>query len=257
VRARALPSALLLDLGGVLADTRDRHEGLAPLFDEIQGLVRRSSGTVLGAQRIRADVDAGLRAYSQWKAAEGRRPRPREISYRELWAELIAADWPPPARSAVIAHASALCHLLDQCGKERRPMDGAQELLQTVTGLGVRTGIVSNSLAASGSRDFVRRAGLEPYIGVQVYSDEVGLRKPNPAIFRLVAEALDVDLAACWYVGDTWDRDVVGGRRAGVGRVILLEGSRTTDGDAATVAPDHRITHLREILALLPLPETA
>jgi FMN phosphatase YigB (HAD superfamily) len=103
----------------------------------------------------------------------------------------------------------------------------------------------------------VRRSGLEPYIGVQVYSDEVGLRKPNPAIFQLVAEALDVSLAACWYVGDTWDRDVVGGRRAGVARVILLQGARTTTGDPAIAAPDHRIEHLREIVSLLPQLEPA
>src|SRR5699024_8670222 len=32
---------------------------------------------------------------------------------------------------------------------------------------------------------------------------------------------LDVPIGACWYVGDTQDRDLVAGRRAGAGAVII------------------------------------
>ncbi len=67
----------------------------------------------------------------------------------------------------------------------------------------------------------MREYGFEPLLGVQVYSDEVGMRKPHPGIFQVAAAGLGVDLAGCWYVGDMPDRDVLGGRRAGVGRVML------------------------------------
>ena len=40
-------------------------------------------------------------------------------------------------------------------------------------------------------------------------------------MLHLAAEAAGVDIADCWYVGDTLDRDVVTGRRAGVGAVFI------------------------------------
>src|SRR5699024_6442517 len=55
---------------------------------------------------------------------------------------------------------------------------------------------------------------------VQLYSDEAGIRKPHPGIIDLAARALGTSARRCWYVGDTLDRDVVAGRRAGVAAVL-------------------------------------
>jgi FMN phosphatase YigB (HAD superfamily) len=129
-------------------------------------------------------------------------------------------------------------------------MAGALELLCHLHDVGVRAGIVSNALSGAVTRELVREYGFETLLGIQVYSNEVGMRKPHPGIFRLAADALGVDLASCWYVGDTWDRDVVGGRRAGVGKVILMQGSETAASGSGP-RPDHIVTSPRELQVLL------
>jgi phosphoglycolate phosphatase-like HAD superfamily hydrolase len=94
--------------------------------------------------------------------------------------------------------------------------------------------------------------GLDKRVVLQVYSDEVAVRKPNPEMIRIAARALDTDPGACWYVGDNYDRDVLCGRRAGVGAAILMEARGTYDRpyivqaepDAVVADPDG----LRELL---------
>ncbi|WP_311734522.1 HAD family hydrolase [Actinoalloteichus hymeniacidonis] len=79
--------------------------------------------------------------------------------------------------------------------------------------------------------------GLDRAFGVQVYSDEVGIRKPNPRIIELAATALGVTADRCWYVGDTLDRDVVAGRRAEVAAVVVTR-SHHTDAPPFGVAAE-------------------
>jgi epoxide hydrolase-like predicted phosphatase len=54
------------------------------------------------------------------------------------------------------------------------------------------TGILSNS-ADGARREEQRRYGFEQLVDVIVYSHEVGLAKPDPAVFRLTEERLGVE----------------------------------------------------------------
>lgn len=54
-----------------------------------------------------------------------------------------------------------------------------------------RTGILSNSTDGA-RREEQRRYGFEQLVDVLVYSHEVGVAKPDPAIYRLTAEKLGV-----------------------------------------------------------------
>jgi putative hydrolase of the HAD superfamily len=65
-----------------------------------------------------------------------------------------------------------------------------------------------------------------PGLGVEVEcvidSGAVGVMKPDPRIFRLALDAMGVDAADAWYVGDMPGIDVVGARRAGL-RPFLVD----------------------------------
>jgi HAD superfamily hydrolase (TIGR01509 family) len=54
------------------------------------------------------------------------------------------------------------------------------------------TGILSNS-ADGARREEQRRYGFEELVDVIVYSHEVGLAKPDPGVFRLTEQRLDVE----------------------------------------------------------------
>lgn len=63
---------------------------------------------------------------------------------------------------------------------------------------GVRTALLSNSWGVEN----YPRTRLEPAFDTMVISGEVGLRKPDPAIFRLAAERLGLQLEECAFVDD-------------------------------------------------------
>ena len=246
------PKAILLDFGGVLVDIVGRPWGLREVAEEVHSLLRHDGGA-LGLDRVERDVRAGWKAYHDWKGAEGRRARPREMSHREFWEELVAADWPERARHVVGQHASRLAELIDVATKDRPAKPDSLEMLRSLRERGIAAAIVSNALSGAGSRKLVREHGFEPYLNAQVYSDEEGVRKPNPEIFRIAAAQAGVDLAECWYIGDQLDRDVLGGRRAGVARVLLLPSRATGTGNDAVVDADAVIQRPSEVLGLLPV----
>jgi epoxide hydrolase-like predicted phosphatase len=63
---------------------------------------------------------------------------------------------------------------------------------------GIRTGLISNSW---GRGRYDRDTFGELFDGV-VISGEVGIRKPDPAIYELGARAIDLDPATCVFVDD-------------------------------------------------------
>jgi putative hydrolase of the HAD superfamily len=63
---------------------------------------------------------------------------------------------------------------------------------------GVRTGMLSNSWGD----DRYDRAQLSELFDAWVISGEVGIRKPDPAIYALAAERLELEPAACVFVDD-------------------------------------------------------
>jgi putative hydrolase of the HAD superfamily len=96
---------------------------------------------------------------------------------------------------------------------------GTPEALDRLRGAGLRLGVVSNS---DGRVDeALVAAGLRHRFDVVLDSALVGVEKPDPAIFRAALDALGVAPAEALYVGDLYDVDVVGARRAGMEAVLL------------------------------------
>lgn len=56
-------------------------------------------------------------------------------------------------------------------------------------------------------------------------SADVNARKPGVAIFRAAVDRLGTDIAETWFVGDTWDEDILGASAAGLQPIWLLHGA--------------------------------
>ncbi|WP_112248928.1 HAD family hydrolase [Kribbella monticola] len=221
------PAALLLDFGGVLVATKKRPGWSAELATELHEQFARIGPVELSVDDIRSDIEAGAAADSAWKDAMSRPSAPRELTHREFWADFVAADWPAGPQAWVTAHATALCKRMGEMRQDRAHRDGIPELLDAAEDAGIPVAVVSNALSGAVHRDYLDRTGLVKHLAVQIYSDEVGLRKPNPELILLAARALGVPVERTWYVGDNFDRDIVCGRRAGVGAAILMEAPGT------------------------------
>jgi putative hydrolase of the HAD superfamily len=64
-----------------------------------------------------------------------------------------------------------------------------------------RLGIISNSFVGATERENARY-GYSSLFGIVIYSHEVGLQKPDPAIFRLALERLGVSAEEAVFVDD-------------------------------------------------------
>lgn len=111
--------------------------------------------------------------------------------------------------------------------------------------------LVSNFYGNIGTilRDF----GLDACFGKVIESAVVGVRKPDPAIFRLGVEATGCKAGETLVIGDSYDKDVLPAREAGC-RTVWFKGEGWTEGrpEDETV-PDAVITQLDELLRMLPL----
>lgn len=223
---RHRPDALLLDFGGVVFQTRKRPEGRAEAAQHLHRVLARA-GHHVAPDLLRGSLDAGLAALKDWKNAAGRRRTPAELDHRTIWTDFLASDLDDRAREVLAGSAAELLADMSPLISEHEVRPGIRELLAAAETLGVRAGIVSNAHSGRSHRRILGEAGLEGRFGVQVYSDEVGIRKPHPEMIALAARALGTVPERCWYVGDTQDRDVVAGRRAGTGAVILTRHHHT------------------------------
>jgi HAD superfamily hydrolase (TIGR01509 family) len=122
------------------------------------------------------------------------------------------------------------------------PDPDAVPVLRELARRGVRLGVVSN--ADGRVRAQLERAGLAPFFDVIVDSAEVGVSKPDPAIFRLAAARMGVAPGDAIYVGDIYQVDVAGARAAGMRALWLAPGA---DGRAYP----ERIERLSDILTAI------
>jgi len=90
-----------------------------------------------------------------------------------------------------------------------------------------RLGLIANQPSAV--REALVRDGLTPYFEIHAVSEDLGLEKPDPRIFRHAVDAIGVPPSVCAMVGDRLDYDVRPARAAGMRAVWVLRGE----------APDH------------------
>jgi putative hydrolase of the HAD superfamily len=100
----------------------------------------------------------------------------------------------------------------------------AQALLEALRARRIKTGLVANSWPDPGRvlRRDAEAFGLAELLDVLVYSEEVGLRKPDPEIFLHACRRLDVEAVATMYVGDNLVTDVQGAANVGMTTVQAL-----------------------------------
>ena len=78
-----------------------------------------------------------------------------------------------------------------------------------------RVGIVSNNLLDE-QQEKLQVCGFDPFVDALVVSEEAGVSKPDPAIFRMRSTGFDVEPAQSVMVGDSWAADIEGARAAGI-----------------------------------------
>lgn len=218
--ALVLPRALILDFGGVIVSSAKPSGWQEIVADDVVALV--GAADLPPRERLVADITAGAKAAAQWRNAMSRPFRPSELSQREFVMDFIGADWTAAQRAAIEPHAAAVSYRVSATKERRELRPGIRELLAFCRDAGIPVAIVSNALSGQVHRDYLADEGLSGLFAAELYSDEAGIRKPNPDFLLMGCDAVGVPAAECWYVGDHLDRDVLCGTRAGIGANVLM-----------------------------------
>lgn len=98
--------------------------------------------------------------------------------------------------------------------------DDALPCLDALAATGIRLGLITNGDLAFQRRK-LQATGLDSRFEHVVASGELGVAKPDPAIFRHTCALFGVEPAAAAYVGDRLRTDAIGAARAGLTGVWL------------------------------------
>lgn len=228
------PEAILLDVGGVL---------LLPDPNVIEA--------ALGLVGMTVGVDALDRAHYHGAAAMPVDSERAHQPFVERWDDYLLAyvralDAPDDVLEEATDHVAAA---FSSMAAWNRPAPSSKEGLAALVGLGLPVGIVSNAdgtVAMMLREHEIAQVGPGPGVDVRciVDSGEVGVDKPDPRIFRIALDAIDIAAPSTWYIGDTPAIDVVGARRAGLAPIVFDPVGVHAPGEFPTVSSLHEVADL-------------
>lgn len=222
--------AVLFDLGNTL---------LFLDYDRMAPAVSQAIGVPLTSKTLAAQAKPAALALERADTTD----RERATVYLE---QLFLLAGVPDAKLPEVRDALLRLH------QERHLWSGhdsrTPEALDRLRAAGFRLGVVSNSDGRA--EEALVAAGLRTCFEVVVDSQLVGFEKPDPRIFHLALKQMGVRPDEAVYVGDIYEVDVVGARRAGMSVVLVDPLSNHTGRDVTSVRSiaelaDHLLTQPR------------
>ena len=132
------------------------------------------------------------------------------------------------------------------------PRHDTVETVASLKAMGYKTGLVSD---CSGEVPLLwQDLSLAPLIDVPIFSCSVGLKKPDPRIFLLACERLDVSPQRCFYIGDGGSWELSAATKLGMHAVLINaphEEPNNKDRQEAAEWRGHRVLTIKEILAMV------
>lgn len=154
----------------------------------------------------------------------------------EEWAQRLAVT-PAELNSAFLSAMADICALLP----------GASELLDSLKGK-AKLGIITNGFTELQTVR-LQRTGVHDYFAALVISEQVGVAKPDKAIFEHALQMMDYpDRNRVLMVGDNPHSDILGGINAGMDTCWINAHSKVRP---AGIEPMYEVRSLHELNALL------
>jgi putative hydrolase of the HAD superfamily len=98
--------------------------------------------------------------------------------------------------------------------------DDVVDCLEALSNRGQRLGVISNF--APTLRGILKKKGISHFFDPIIVSTEVGLEKPNPAIFSLALQRADLKAKEVLYIGDHAINDVWAPQQIGMDAIRLI-----------------------------------
>ncbi len=190
-----------------------------------------------------AATDGALREAAAILSAYNTREHPRqyEVRARMVFGEILDA-WSVPL-DALEAVQDAFFGYFQT---DATPFEDAEEALRALREKGIKTGALTDVAYGMDSARALRDiAPIRALLSTAVTSADVGYRKPHPAGFRALLDALSVSPAEMLYVGDE-PKDIEGANRLGIGSVLVCR-----EGVAPDYGQGHTVRGLADVVGLV------
>ena len=129
------------------------------------------------------------------------------------------------------------------------PFDDCEETLRTLCDRGYQLGIIANQKPGAKAR--LDAWGLGRYFSVIASSAELGVSKPDPAIFRLALEQADCRPENAVMVGDRLDNDIRPAKELGMKTIRIRKGLAIyMKPSCEAEVPDFTVDNLSQILSI-------
>lgn len=111
------------------------------------------------------------------------------------------------------------------------PLPGAADVLRDLSAAGLRRAVLTNYVREVQALKLAH-FGLDALVDAVLCVEEVPAAKPDPRAYHAACAALAVTPGQAVMVGDSWEKDVQGARRAGL-RAVWVNREGTTGPDPA------------------------
>ena len=195
------PSAVLFDVGNTLLEERafDLEAGIAAVVPNARAVARLAAAFLAHVAR-----------------------------YHARHTELLLADWlrhevPELAREPLVTIEDRIWF----AAVTLVPRPHVETVLAELAREGVPMGAVSNApFSARVLTAELARHGLAEHFRFVLSSADVRARKPAPAIFRAATSRLRIPPEHTWFLGDTFDDDIVGAIAANMQAILFAPSGR-------------------------------
>jgi HAD superfamily hydrolase (TIGR01509 family) len=232
------PAAVFFDLDNTLYDhRRAAREAVAELHRRYR--IGDTGMTAGGFARLFFDVNQ--RMWLQLATGDIDVTTLRAQRFVELFA---LAGAPPPDDAAALGR-----EYLDIYLTVSYPFPGAEETLAALAPL-VPLGLLTNGFTDI-QRAKVARLGWEKYFRWVAVAEELGVFKPDVAIYEKMCAMAGLAPAEVLYVGDSPVEDVIAGRKAGLRTVWVRRDGPEVARWAAAAEADYEVADVRDVVPLV------
>lgn len=239
----ARPDVVTFDCWNTLLVEDDWHLAHALRVEALRNAAVQAGADVSREQAGRAFDVAWQAHMDAWH--EGRVTGARDVAVEGL-QELGLAE-SHPALEHLVEHFEHASH-----SGRVRALDGARETLTALGDAGISCALICDTGLTPGRvvRLHLDRLGMLEQLAVQIFSDEIGVPKPDARAFRAALEPFDVEPGRAMHVGDLRRTDVAGARAAGM-TSVRIRASHDDDTDLAEADfVVHSHADLRTLLTL-------
>lgn len=229
---------------------------LGILFFDIDDTLFSTSDFARKARRnaVRAMVKAGLQVPLDVCLRELEEVVGEFSSNYEHHFDRLLQRLPPESlggRNPAVLVAAAVISYHGTKMRQLVPFPEVLAVLGRLAKAGLRLGVITEGPAVKQAEKLLRLRLVEYFDPSAVFiSDQLGISKPNPKLYRRACQLAEVEPVRAMYVGDNAPNDVDPANAVGMKTVLCRRGGRH-EAKPSRTPPTHTVHNLEELEALL------